>query len=342
MASGIPRPSTARVHGTATRHEDSSTGTYKPSFVDYTRLTPANVTDCAPLWGGAETYAPGVLPRVLAAAARLLDQERATGAIVFENGIPRAFNLTVFAADAFVEAYLRDPHPQIGKRLLLEADHPSFSGVLSRRDIAERNAGEGLQVVVANCAVDPRTRDGATVYGLSIRSFFFVHHGYRVARITTEVFGPSVGWVETSGSYEIRATFDLRTPRGPLPSRVATVTREQAAAWGNPILAAFAYTPPRLRFTPSEQRLLAEALSGVTDLTLSARLGIPISAVKARWSRLQMRTRQLAPELFHDLPLAIGSNRGSQTRHVILQYVRDHPAELTPYLWSAARTGAAV
>jgi hypothetical protein len=118
-------------------------------------------------------------------------------------------------------------------------------------------------------------------------------------------------------------------------SLVGTVTREQAAAWSNPILALFTYSPPKLRFTAPEQRLLSEALAGGTDETLSAHLGIPLSAVKARWTRIQERVMRFAPDLFANLRVAPHRDRGRgvQTRHLILRYLRDHPSELTPYVW---------
>lgn len=62
-------------------------------------------------------------------------------------------------------------------------------------------------------------------------------------------------------------------------------------------------------------------------------MGVPISAVKARWTRIQERFAQYAPEVLTGIPAPRGS-RGVQTRHLILQYIRDHPSELTPFAWS--------
>jgi hypothetical protein len=93
----------------------------------------------------------------------------------------------------------------------------------------------------------------------------------------------------------------------------------------------FAYSPPHLFFTSAEQQVLSEALRGVTDDTISARLGVPLSTVKARWNRIQDRAIRLEPDLFSDVPLPSHRGRGVQTRHRVLQYVRDHPSELTPY-----------
>jgi hypothetical protein len=109
------------------------------------------------------------------------------------------------------------------------------------------------------------------------------------------------------------------------------VTRERAAAIRSPLLAVFAYNPPRLFLTPSERELLSEALSGVTDETLSARLGIPLTAVKARWARIQHRAAEALPALFADVPMPSHGGRGVRTRHLILDYVRKNPSELTPY-----------
>ncbi|HEV7583639.1 MAG TPA: hypothetical protein VGO77_25160, partial [Mycobacterium sp.] len=289
-------------------------------------------------WGGAETYAPRELQRVVDGAALLLDQRRAQGAVVLEDGHPRAFGMTTFVDEALIEAYLDDPHPHLGKRLLLEAHNPDTTSVLQPHQIAERNAALGLQVVVVNCAMDPATRDPGTVLGAVIAASFHVHRGYRIARYINEVFGEmSVSIIEASRSYEIRRRFELPIDGAMMCSLVGTLTREQAVAWSNPLLAMFAYSPPRLRFTHAEQRVLCEALAGVTDETLSARLSIPVSAVKARWTRIQERVARLAPTLYIDIPETPRHGRGVQTRHLILQYVRDHPSELTPYAWPATR-----
>jgi hypothetical protein len=166
---------------------------------------------------------------------------------------------------------------------LLDAHRSGATSVLDVSQIAARNAGGGLQVVVANTAIDMEAHDPDTVLGQLIAAFLEVHRGYRIARIVNEVFGDTaIAMLEDSRCYEIMQHFDL--PGTNVRSLVGTLTREQAARWKNPLLAMFAYSPPRLFFTSAEQQLIAEALAGVTDETLSVRLGIPRSAVKARWS----------------------------------------------------------
>jgi hypothetical protein len=301
--------------------------------VDAIRLTPDNLPLCGPLWGGRQTYVEGELSEVLAGAAQLLSQDRALGAIVVEDGRPRAFSITTFADEVFVARYLDDVHPHIGKRLLLDALDPASTSVLHVHQIAERNAEGGLQVVVANSAFDAAAREPDVVLGRLITAFHDTHRGYRIARIIDEAFGAvPMSVVAGLGGCEVLQVFDLPVPGGTLGSLVATMTREQAAASRNPLLAVFAYSPPRLFFTAAEKELIAEALDGATDDITRRRLGIPLSAVKARWSRIQERVARVAPELLEGVPaMPHRRGRGVQTRHLILQYVRDHPSELTPY-----------
>jgi hypothetical protein len=301
-------------------------------------LTPENLPMCAPLWGGSETYGRDEMRDVLDGASRLLLERRALGAIVLENDRARAFGITTFADEVLMDRYLTDPHPHLGKRLLAGAHGPESTSVLSVSGIAERNAGRGLQVVVANTAYDTDALDEATVLGVLMRAFQETLRGYRIARLVNEVFGEhAISVVMDSGSYEVLETFDLSGPGIQLRSLVSTLTREQAVASKHPLLPLFAYSPPRLFLTPAEQDLLSEALTGVTDETLSRRLDIPLSAVKARWSRIQERAVRKAPHLFDDVPLPSRGGRGVQTRHLILQYVRHHPSELTPYAQARAR-----
>jgi hypothetical protein len=296
-------------------------------------LTPENIFLCAPLWGGRETYRDAELQEVLGMAAALLHERRAFGAVVVEEGHVRAFGMTTFAHERVIEPYLADPHPHIGKRLLLEARRLDQSSVLTIDAIAERNATCGGQLVVVNTGYDTSAFEPHVVLGRLIGAFLDTHRGYRIARIVNEVFGEAaISVVATSGTYEVLRVFDLLTlGETPLRSLVGALTRNQAAAWMNPLLAMFAYSPPRLLFTRAEQDVLAAALSGATDDTLSAKLQIPVSAVKARWSRIQERTARMAPDILRNVPIPSHHGRGVQTRHLILQYLREHPAELTPY-----------
>src|SRR3954447_6359993 len=132
-------------------------------YIDTVRMTPDNVETCAFMWAGGETYGRGELHRVIDAAALLLSQQRARGAIILEDGQPRAFGISTFVQEHLINEYLNDPHPHLGRRLLLSAHNPHVSGVLELDEIAERTAGSGLNAAVANANIDPDTRDPAAV-----------------------------------------------------------------------------------------------------------------------------------------------------------------------------------
>jgi DNA-binding NarL/FixJ family response regulator len=94
----------------------------------------------------------------------------------------------------------------------------------------------------------------------------------------------------------------------------------------------FDYHPPILRFSPSEQRLLTFALSGVTDEQLAEALGISVSGVKKMWISIHRRVEASMPDLIpesHSREVPTNS-RGKEKRRRLLAYLRDHPEELRP------------
>jgi len=285
------------------------------------------------LWGDRCTYSPEEFRTLITSAARLLEQRRALGALVFEGGTPRAFGLSTFAAEPFMDGFLTDPHPQIGRRLLQDGAPTATSNVLDLSDIARGNCERGLELVVLNTAYDPGSGDPGAVVGELMAAFQRVHRGYRIARITNEVFGDAaINIVTSSASYQVRRIFDIRHPKGHLRSALATLTRSQAAQWNTPLLSMFVYNPPSIVFTPAQRDLLQTALGGLTDNDLADQLGLRLTTIKATWTRIYQRAFQRAPHLFATVRTRdSGSARGVQVRHLLLQHVRNHPEELTPY-----------
>jgi len=302
-----------------------------------TSLTSRNVEQCSPFWGGLTSYHPRERQQVFEAAARLLDERRAFGALILQDERPRAFGMSAFAREEFVENFLKAPTPQIGKQLLLDASHGGDL-ILTRKEIGIRNAGGGGQAVILNCGWDPTGPDAALVFGRVVSASHDTHRAHRVARLLNESFGKAdVALLVNSGGFEVRCTFREIAPGVPIPSVIATLTREEAFERHQPMLPTFSYVPPRIFFTEPEQELLSAALGGGTDESLSAQLGVPLTAVKSRWTRIQRRAAAALPQLF-----GMRSNdpfrqhRGAQVRHVLLQYLRENPSELTPYCTASA------
>lgn len=98
----------------------------------------------------------------------------------------------------------------------------------------------------------------------------------------------------------------------------------------------FSTAKPVLRLRESDQELLLAALEGATDSELARQLGLTLSAIKARWRSIFEKAAKVMSELLEeDVREEI---RGSQKRHRVLAYVRNHMEELRPYDWGTNET----
>jgi hypothetical protein len=292
-------------------------------------LTPSDLPLCARLWPDWHTFTQHQFETALDACARLLSERRAIGMLVLEGRQVRGYGMTTFVHENFADAYLAAPHPQVGKRLLLDR---SLGAILHREQIADRNAHGGLQLVVVSTNYDPAAADLPGVLGLLMHAFQAAHRGYRMERLIMENIGIVAEFALTIGIADIAGVFDEATNGAKLRSTLSVLTKERALARKSPLLPMFAYNPPRVFFTPAEQELLVAALDGAPDDVISSRLGIPLSATKARWNRIHLRIAARLPGLFDTVPAPKDSvRRGPQTRHLILSFARENPAELTPY-----------
>jgi hypothetical protein len=284
------------------------------------------------MWADRGVLSPGELDLILARVDWLLREDRAIGVIAFAAAEPRAYGISVFVTEQEAEAIMRRRLARIGSRLLLSDRFPR--DILDHDDVARRNAsGEGLQLVVASVHYRPELGQAHEVLGVMMRAFMDLHQGYRLRRVFNEVFGePAIAAMTANGSYEM---FELFEDGGRVPvlrSELGIVTRESAMRGTVGLLPMFVYAPPVVRYTSAERKLLKLALSGGTDETLRIRLGASLTAVKSRWLRIQERTARRLPQLFKEVAHGpVRGGRGAQTRHIVLDYVRRHPSELTPY-----------
>jgi len=302
--------------------------------VSWVPLTSDRVPLCASLWSDRPAYTQSEFARALRRLETLLKEGRANGALIFEGERIRAFGTSLFVEAGVVEQFLSAPSPQLGKRLLLDDQStPACDAVLDKARIGVGNSSTGLQLVVVNSNYDPEAHDVNAVLGSLMSAFQGVHRGYRIVRIVTEVHGDhAIEAMETSRSFDIhhRCT-DVSGVKG-LSSAIGMLTREQAAAARNLLLPVFVYAPPRIFFTESEQQVLRVALTGATEVVAAEVLRLPLTAIKARWARLLERAFAAVPELLSGpVPDRNAAGRGPQSRHLVVEYVRQHPSELTPY-----------
>ncbi len=245
------------------------------------------------------------------------------------------FGASVFISAEFAGTEISNLRPDINSRLIagIHAGRPVLA---TRNEVAQANAGEGVQVMIL-CGVwrdeifNPAQRHEAQT--LLASSFSEWHAGYRIRRILQETADePAREFLRRSVVYEAIAEFPQ------LGRVIHMMTSESAkaepASLGNIL---FSFREPVLHLRDSDQQLLLAARKGSTDRELTTELGVTLSAVKARWRSTFARIEDVMPALVSDVNGHDG--RGAQKRHRVLAYVRNHPEEPRPYDWKR-RTGS--
>ncbi|MGE3508684.1 MAG: hypothetical protein AB7N65_07350 [Vicinamibacterales bacterium] len=295
-------------------------------------LGPANLDACRPLWGDRAAWRAADFERMLERVRRWLACDRARGRLLRdEHGRPRAFGVSVFVSPAVADRLATTTSPQLGRQLL--EDEACDASVLGPREVARGNAGAGLQLLVVNQGYDDsglHDDEWATLLGQLIHAFLETHTGFRVSRAIIETFGRR-GVAFVAESWPGVTCADVVTVDGlRLPSARWTVTQASAERQGGGLLPLFLYRPPTLGLSHAERVVLAAALTFGTDTAIAEALRLPLATVKGRWSRI---FRRVASTPIGDRLSAskAADRRGPQSRHILLEYLRRNPWELTGY-----------
>jgi len=240
-----------------------------------------------------------------------------------------AYGASILVSRAFADAEIENPQPELNSRIIasIYAGRPVLA---TRTQVAQANAGEGVELVVLNATWRHDTLDSAqlqSVHTLFAKGFIENRSGFRIRRVLQEtVSEPEKEFLRGSGVFKIIADY------AGLGRALCLMTRDSAtiapASAGNIF---FSYKEPLLRLRESDQQLLLAALSGSTDAELALQLEVTLSAVKARWRSVIAGVEATMPELVRDADDREG--RGMQKRHRVLGYVRAHPEELRPFDW---------
>ena len=120
------------------------------------------------------------------------------------------------------------------------------------------------------------------------------------------------------------------------------LSRDEAARLlpGSPVRDAFQFTPPRFGFTAAERRMLRLAVTQLTDEQIGDELGISTHGIKKLWKSVFQRALDALPHLFDEAAAGDAGTRGPEKRRTLLQYLRQHPEELRPFLAPRAVTAA--
>lgn len=267
------------------------------------------------------------------------------------NGVRLAgIGAAVFVSNEFAAREIDDPRPGLNARIIESIDARQ-SVVLSREQLQAANAGGGLNLVVL-CATRRRdlvdaqaVADVEATIGIA---FFRLFSGWRFRLMIREGVGSeTLDHIESQRVFGTRNNFEAFHQSNPGASwsrdrALFTCTKEHALAFPGSVAAIlFGYQEPLLRLTHHDQELLNAALAGITDEELARSLNLKTPAVKKRWAAVFSHVSSIKPEIFpppHHAHAQFNS-RGPQKRHLLLDYLRQHPEELRPVMSGRRRLG---
>jgi DNA-binding CsgD family transcriptional regulator len=254
-----------------------------------------------------------------------------------------SFSITVFATDEFCSEARLVLGPFLGAQIVRRCCGQNVP-ILDRKQIAHANAGSGLNVVLCFAA---RKDDGLSdeqilaVREKQTEAFFLCHRGYRLKEFLADAIGEAALERKLDSGARLRREYScyfrsqgIQSPDASLRPRLVGLTKEEARANPGSLLSSlFVHTPPKFRFSDSEQLLLQHAMMGETTEELAASLFVSLSTVKKRWRAIYERVADIDSQLLGN-PAADGPNRksrGAEHRRHLLYYLRQHPEELRPF-----------
>jgi len=237
--------------------------------------------------------------------------------------------------------------PPAWQRRLREAPPPCVAAELYRalldgevappddKELAAANAAGEVAFAVLHYhqrLTDFADPDTLQLLAAAMAQFRGAHAGWRLAALYQEGCAPE-------GDYLLSMGFRARTaPTEPGAPVLYGLLREEAARQlpGTPVRDVFQFVPPLLGLSGSERRLLRLAVADLTDEQAGDELGLSAHTIKKLWKSSHQRATERMPDLF-DAPTADtdGSTRGPEKRRSLLQYLRQHPEELRPYVRGA-------
>ena len=296
----------------------------------------------------------GILPEMLRALLSkgamqlclVVDRAKAVGSQII------SFNAMVFVTDKFCSEARSKLPLHLGVELVQRYLSHQLP-VLNRQQIAEANAGDGLNVAMCFEGWAHEGLSNEQVLGVREKQSEALHSalsGYRVKEFLADLLGgETLEWMLNAGA-RLRRNYRnyllnsaVSEPDSSQRPCLVGLTKEEAFAHpGSNIADLFIYTPPRFHFNRSQRVLLRHALRGETCKVLAASLHISPWTVKKRWHAIYERVADVDGELLPP-PIADGPNatsRGEERRRHLLNYLRQHPEELRPFKAAPSRDGS--
>ncbi len=259
------------------------------------------------------------------------------GSVTDDTAVPddpvSAFGMSVCLAPAFVDDCLSRAEPYMAMAVYraIEARH---SPVLSVRDIARANAGDGLHVLVLHYwqdDLDPAHPRGQALMAAGHMAFRLAHEGFRINRVLWEAYTPQQVALLGAGGFVEKQRYGSAGTDGPWLMGIERGD-EASQLLGSTGAFLFRNAAPRFGFSLTEQRLLHGCLVGSSDA--DATVARSPNTIKKLWQSIYARVEAVNPEVLspggtpgdHD-----SQTRGPEKRRHLLDYLRFHLEELRPH-----------
>lgn len=256
---------------------------------------------------------------------------------------PVALGVSCFTERAFLDVYLEQPYPSIASHLLHRLVTRRGPGIMSVRDVARANAGDGVDLVVLAYMQPFHGFDGdlkgAVVASRAVEHFIHAHRGYNIRRLLREDERALEAGLTEFGMHCI-ARFDAGAPcalTGPLAAPTSVtyyapdLTRPHLQASTVSLL--FHALPPQIGFTLAETRLLSLAVDGLSDDEIASVLEISVHTIKQNWRSIFARAEAVVPQAVGpQTRAAAAAGRGAEKRRHLLVFLANHPEEMRPNL----------
>ena len=246
-----------------------------------------------------------------------------------------AFGGGAFVSDAFVAWLEAKQAPYVN----VHATNPMPDGsspLLNRAELRAANSGDGLNFLLTHwtwAGSRLNAQQEALVRCRLADQFHWLHGGYHLNSQLTEGFGASHRDRTLAAGFEMLNDyrdyyckhFDKLIPS---ERPFLLIARRETVRDGSAMARAFAFTPPRFRFTAKQQELLHLARMGKSNAEIRAAFEISETAFKAHWLRIYERVEAIQPDL---LPGVEKDPRRIGARAALTHYLQTHPEELRPY-----------
>ena len=249
-------------------------------------------------WGILPEMWRALLPKGAMQLCLVVDRAKAVGSQII------SFNAMVFVTDKFCSEARAKLPPHLGVELVQRYLSHQLP-VLNRQQVAQANAGDGLNVAMCFEGWAHEGLSNEQVLGVREKQSEALHSalsGYRVKEFLADLLrGETLEWMLNAGA-RLRRNYRnyllnsaVSEPDSSQRPCLVGLTKEEALAHpGSNVADLFIYTPPRFHF-----------------------------------SRIADVDGELLPPQVADGPYA--TSRGAERRRHLLNYLRQHPEELRPF-----------